>query len=101
MSKKPDEPKQDVARPVIAVEYGGELYHTFQSAEAARAKADLLPIICPVDEDVYSDHTGMKHMYRHGRMLALSAVLENAERIHGILSRYLDAAKVSLPTEVR
>lgn len=93
--KKPVEVTPAQAKPVIAIEYAGSLYPTFQKAEAARAKSDLMPLLCPARElgsyDIYESSR------RVGKMEALDSVLENAERIHGILSRYLDAAKIDTP----
>jgi acetaldehyde dehydrogenase (acetylating) len=86
---KPEPPK-----PVIAVEYNGTLSPSMQSAEGARAKADLMAIVCPAEPRglMYDTTMGFKEW---GRREALDAVIENAERVHGVLSRYLDAAKVS------
>lgn len=95
MAKKTEEPEPP--KPVLAVEYNGNLYPSMQSAEGARAKADLFPIVCPPREiDICT--LGMGHMgvYEdYGRRAALDAVLSEAERVHGILSRYLAAAKAN------
>ena len=81
----------DVPKPVMAVEYKGELYPCLQSAEGARAKADLMGVLLSDEEanslDQYS------YLRRHAVRQAVDRVVKNAERVHGILSRYLAAAK--------
>lgn len=103
MAKKIDEPKQsEPARPVIAVEFNGELYPSFQQAEGARAKADLMSLLIPargLNDLEFYDHS--RAYTDSGRRDAIDRVIREAERVHGILSRYLDAAKVSLPTDLR
>lgn len=101
MAEKADGPKQpDPAKPVIAVEYDGKLYPTFQKAEAARATADLMPILAPIEGDQIPDYSGRQMFTQHGRMEAVGFVMANAERVHGILSRYLDAAKIEMPSNL-
>lgn len=77
-------------KPVIAIEYNGVLYPSMQSAEGARAKADLLALL-KEERNPYEHY----HCFiATGVANAVDRTIENAERIHGILSRYLDAAKL-------
>lgn len=97
---KEDAPKASApAKPVIAIEYDGTLYPSFQRAEGARAKSDLMTILDPPSSTSHLDHYSC--FVRNGKQQAIDSVLENAERVHAILSRYLDAAKIELPTAVR
>lgn len=84
-----------VATPVIAIEYNGNLYSSFQNAEGARAKSDLMNTLISKEISGYYDQNSMYVVY--GQNKTIDSVLENAERVHGILSRYLDAAKIELP----
>lgn len=89
---------ETAAKPVIAVEYNGALYPSFQSAEAARAKADLLSLLVPPrDFNSYHMYGGM---IDSGRKEAVAAVMQNAERVRTILTKYLDAANIEMPTNV-
>lgn len=97
VTKKPVESTPSPAKPVIAVKYDGKLYSTFQEAESARAKADLLSILMPARTITY-DMTEFAH--RGGVEHAIDESIKNAERVHGILSRYLDAAKIETPKSV-
>lgn len=95
MKEKPTEPMPQ-ARPVIAVEYDGKLYASFQNAEGARAKSDLMQLLVPL-RGTFDPHSAMAD---HGRREAIDDILSHAEKVHGILSRYLDAAKIYMPSNL-
>lgn len=90
MSKPKEEPKVvAVPTPVMAVEYDGKLYKSLQSAEGARAKADLMGTLRQDDS-----HGVYDCAIRLGREQTIDDVVAKAEHVHGILSRYLAAKGV-------
>jgi hypothetical protein len=97
-AKKTETKAVEPPKPVLAVEYNGVLYPSMQTAEGARAQADLMAFLY---EECGSSYIG--DYYGHGRnagqKMTIGAVIANAEKVHGILSRYLAAANVSKETE--
>jgi hypothetical protein len=88
--KEPQDTKPAPPKPVLAVEYNGNLYPTLQSAEGARVKADLMLLLCPPrDRDsMLYEPMGIEF----GKRQTIDAVIKNAEAVHGALTRYLSAS---------